>query len=122
MSSMLTNILEKAKGVLVNNIDFMEGREKGVQELGKEVTIVDFDFLSSADGDYAVYIVKEDEKNFFFGGQVLTQKLKGLQEVLSEREIEELLYHGLPVKFEEKVSKGGNGKRARNYIGVEFIL
>lgn len=111
-------ILEKARGILVNGIEFMEGREKAELELAKEYIIVDFDFLSSADGDYVVFIDKNDEKNFYFGGQVLTQKMKELKELLSEREMEEVLYEGISVKFEQKKSQ----KSRRNYIACEFML
>lgn len=115
---MLSNILEKAKGVLCNGIEFMEGREKADLEMNKEYTIIDFDFLSSADGDYIVFIAKEDDNNFYFGGQVLTQKMKELGEVLSDRELDELKYHGIPVKFSEKQAE----KSRRKYIACDFIL
>lgn len=115
---MLSNVLEKARGILVNGIEFMEGREKGELELNKEYVIVDFDFLSSADGEYVVFIDRNDDKNFYFGGQVITQKLKEIKELLTERELAELLDNGIPVKFEEKKSQ----KSRRKYIACEFML
>lgn len=115
---MLSNVLEKAKSVLCNGVEFMEGREKADLEMNKEYTIIDFDFLSSTDGEYIVFIAKEDDNNFYFGGQVLTQKMKELEEVLSARELDELKYHGIPVKFEERKSE----RSRRKYIACEFIL
>lgn len=115
---MISNILEKAKGVLCNGVGFMEGREKSDLEMNKEYTIIDFDFLSSSEGDYVVFIAKEDDNNFYFGGQVLTQKMKELKEVLSDGELYELKHHGITVKFEERKSE----KSRRKYIACEFIL
>lgn len=115
---MLSNVLEKAKKALCNGIDFMEGREKQDIELGKHYIITDFGFLSSSDGEYVVFIDKNDTENFYFGGQVLTQKMKELEELLSEREMLELKDHGIEVVFSEKKSE----KSRRKYTACEFIL
>lgn len=115
---MLTNVLEKAKKVLCNGLDFMEGREKQDIELGKHYFINEFGFLSSSDGEYVVFTSKDDSENFYFGGQVLTQKLKELEELLEDREMNELKEHGIEVVFSEKKSE----KNRRKYTACEFIL
>lgn len=94
-------------------IPFMKDRTKGdIQEiLDKELTIINFDFISGSDGEYVVFIVDEIKDSFYFGGQVLTSNLK---QITSE-EKEEVKKNGLPVKFYEAKSKN-----KRTYIGCTF--
>ena len=94
-------------------IEFMEGRTKGETEelLEKTVTIRDYAFITGEEGEYAVFIVDEDKKKFFFGGKVLTDNLKSFD--LSDHA--EVIADGLPTKFTQRKSKA-----KRNYIAVEF--
>lgn len=96
------------------NLGIMEGRTKGeCRELeGKIVTIVDYGFLTGSNGEYVVFITKEIEDSFYFGGSVLTQSFKTLDE---EGYREAIQSEGVRVKLEEKRSKNG-----RNYVSVEF--
>lgn len=97
-------------------IYFMAGRDKGEMStlIGETVTIRDYDFIKTGDEDedYAVFIIDEDVSNFYFGGSIITDKLK---------QIEESGYHatvfhdGLPTLFKTKKSKNG-----RNYTNVAF--
>lgn len=103
----LATSLNSGKG-----INFMEGREKGdtADIIGKNVTIVDFDFISGDNGDYAVFILAEDKKKFYFGGSVITNALKELEHVKADVQAE-----GLPARLVEKKSK-----KNRAYTSVEF--
>lgn len=94
-------------------IEFMEGRTKGETEelLDKVCTIRDYAFISGTDGEYAVFIIDEDPKTFFFGGKVLTDNLKAF----TEEEHAELKAEGLPTYITQRTSKN-----KRKYIAVEF--
>lgn len=94
---------------------FMEGRDKGdLKKLnGMVSTITDYGFLNDDKGEaYVVFITAERAKEFFFGGQVLTDQLAQLE---SEGYGDAIRAEGLPVLFGEKKSKN-----ARSYTTVEF--
>lgn len=84
----------------------MEGREKGDQKslFGNIVTITDYEFLTDGETqrEYAVFTIKEDDKRFYFGGQVLTDNLKDLE---ADGYHEVVVAEGLPVLFNNKISK-----------------
>ena len=94
-------------------IEFMEGRTKGEMEelLDKKVTIRDYAFITGTDGEYAVFIIDEDKKKFYFGGKVLTDNLKQFD----NSDHVEVISDGLPTKFTQRTSKS-----KRKYISVEF--
>lgn len=112
--------LREVAKALQNSLPIMENREKGdIDRLQNDnFTIRDYGFLmgedekTHEDKEYACFIVDEDEQNFYFGGQVLTDQLK---------ELDNLGYHeavvneGLPVRFGKKQSKN-----KRNYTTVTF--
>lgn len=113
--NMMKSLKERAKEFSVR-LPFMEGRNKGeLKKLnGMVSTICDFGFLSDDKGEaYVVFITNERAKEFFFGGQVLTDQLAQLQE---EGYRDAILTEGLPVLFGEKKSKNG-----RSYTTVEFF-
>jgi len=89
-------------------VEFMDGREKGNLKdlMGQTVTIIDFGMLKDEKTakPYVVFITKEDPKNFYFGGQVLTDDLQELEENGYKEEIQK---EGLPTLFGEKKSKNG---------------
>ena len=112
--NMKKSLRDRAKEFSVQ-LPFMEGREKGdVKELvGQVSTIRDYGFLQGDDGrDYAVFIVAERSKHFYFGGTVLTDQLQQLE---AEGYHDEIIFEGLPVLMTEKKSKNN-----RSYINVEF--
>lgn len=113
---MKNNLLARLEKVMVNSIPFMDGREKGDQILNEELTIVDFGYLTSEDGEFIVYLTKEHDELFFFGGSVLTEKFKQIEENFTEDEVKELLEMGVKVKLIEKKSKN-----KRKYVDVELI-
>lgn len=98
-----------------NSISFMEGRTKGdLEEItNKNVTLSDFAFLKNDEGEYAVFIVKEIPDTFYFGGLVITENLRRLEEEGFKAEIEK---NGLPVCVKTRKSKN-----KKNYYLFEFF-
>lgn len=109
----------KDKATKLNNdqLACMKGRDKGETfPTGSPVTIVDYGFLPGDDGDYVVLVFAEFVDKFFFGGSVVTDKIKELDKDLTDDERKELEKDGLPVLFTEKQSKN-----KRKYVTVEFF-
>ena len=97
-------------------LPFMDGREKGdTKELiGQVSTIVEYGFLPNDKGEvYVAFIVKERSGKFYFGGQVLTDRMSQLEE---EGYHDAVVAEGLPVLMTEARSK----KSGRGYTNVEF--
>lgn len=90
-------------------IPFMEGRKKGELPLKVLSTLNNFDFLHGEDGEYAVLSLEEYPDFFFFGGSVVTQKLKDLEDILTDAGIDDLSTQdsGVPVIFNKKKNKSG---------------
>lgn len=119
----LENILAKVKEVTASGLPFMEGREKGDLDklIGETITITDYGFMEQIDKDgvvkeYVAFILKEDDENFFFGGQVLTDSMKKIEDSLTDKEIEKLLENGIPVALGKKKSKNN-----REYTTCNFF-
>jgi len=110
------SLKDRAKEFSVR-LPFMDGRDKGelTKLHGMVSTICDYGFLrdDKKNQDYVVFITKERAKEFFFGGQVLTDQLMKLDE---EGYRDEIMEDGLPVLLGEKKSKNG-----MNYTTVEFF-
>lgn len=117
--SRISEILKKVKTELSAGLPFMEGREKGSIVADYELTINEFDFLVDTDSQepYVCFLVAEDTEHFFFGGGVVTEKLKRIKELLNDEELQELKLEGLKVRFVKKKSKDKN----REYMDLELI-
>lgn len=117
--SRISEILKKVKTELSAGLPFMEGREKGSIVADYELTINEFDFLVDTDSQepYVCFLVAEDNEHFFFGGGVVTEKLKRIKELLNDEELQELKSEGLKVRFVKKKSKDKN----REYMDLELI-
>lgn len=116
MKNTVNQILGNLKAsISAEGIPFMEGREPGKLVPGEVVTIVDYGFINGEDGKYSVFVVKEDEKHFFFGGLVFNQLFEGL-DFYSDEEIKAVLEHGIEVTTEVKKSKKG-----REYTKVVML-
>lgn len=109
----ISNLKNRVKE-LSTKIEFMDSREKGdfSELIRKTVTISDYGFLHDEDKEYIVFTVEEDKKNFYFGGVILTEQMKQLDE---DGFHDDIVKEGLPVKFDTKKSKG-----KREYTTVEF--
>jgi hypothetical protein len=113
MAMNMKTLKDKVKEFSVS-LPIMENREKGdfADIKGEIVTISDFDFMKDDGKEYVVFTIKEDTKNFYFGGQVLTDNMKSLE---NDGYAETVREEGLPVKFTTKKSKN-----KRDYTVVEF--
>lgn len=105
MKENIKNLIQKAKEVTMVGLPFMEGRTNGTLENGEIVTINQIGYLESEDGEYVVFTTKEDETKFYYGGSVVTEKIKELEKVLTVAEMQELLDNGIETLFEKKKSK-----------------
>jgi hypothetical protein len=99
-------------------LPFMEGREKGELDriINTPVTINDYGFLhdnsKGDDKEYVCFTIKEDPQNFYFGGQVLTENMKELEE---DGYKDAILEEGLPVLLSKRKSKN-----KKEYTTVTF--
>lgn len=96
------------------SIDFMDGRDRAeLADLctGEKYHIEEFAFLNGENGEYAVFIVKENDNLFYFGNSVVSEVLK---QVETDNMSEELRSVG--VVFEKFVSK-----KKREYIAIRFV-
>ena len=113
--NMMKSLRERAKEFTNLGLPFMEGRVKGDTDelLGQESTIIDYGFLPNEKGEaYACFIVKERSDKFYFGGEVLTDRLTQLEK---EGYHEAIQAEGLPILMTKKKSKNN-----RHYTNVEF--
>lgn len=109
------SLRERAKEMSAQ-LPIMEGRDKGevTELLSQIVTITDYGFLPNEAGEpYAVFITKERENKFYFGGTVLTARLTELD---SEGYHDAIVEEGLPTLLTPAKSKKSN----RGYVNVEF--
>ena len=112
------SILEKVKKQMEKQTNVMEGRTQGeIKELTAYL-IKDFTILKdkNTDSEYSAFIVEGNDEEFFFGGAVVTDKLKRITDLLTDSELEELKKEGIPVMFVTKKSKN-----KRNYIDMELL-
>ena len=95
-------------------IDFMSDRTKGEMDelIGEVVTIRDYAFITGDDGEYAVFIIDENNEKFYFGGKVITDDLKSF----SDEAKAEIKANGLPTLFTKQMNKKGK----REYVAVTF--
>ena len=113
-NEMRKSLKDRAKQFEVS-LPFMDGREKGdnADLIGQITNIVDYGFLPNEDGElYAVFIVKERSKKFYFGGSVLTERLSQLD---AEGYGDDIREEGLPMLMTKTKSKNG-----RFYSAVKF--
>ena len=101
----------------VQGIPFMEGRTLSTMEVGRIYTINDFGFINGDKGEYVVVSTKEDEKVFYFGGMVLTQLMKDIEENYTEEQVSVLMEHGFRIKIDKVKAKSSK----RLYTKVEIV-
>lgn len=111
-SQIIKNLKSEVKS---EGIPFMEGRQLAQLEVGQVVTVCDYGFINGEDGEYSVFITKEDDKNFYCGGMVLTNLFKSLDQY-SDEEIAEVLAEGIAITTEKAKSKKG-----RTYTKVTIL-
>ena len=112
------SILEKVKKQMEKQVNVILGRTKGeIKELTAYL-IKDFTILKdkNTNSDYSAFIVEGNDEEFFFGGAVVTDKLKRISDLVTDIELEELKKEGIPVMFVNKKSKN-----KRTYIDMELL-
>ena len=94
----------------------MEGREKGdnANILNNEITIIDYDIINGKDGEYLLFITKEDDAHFYFGGTILTNDFKDFE---SKGLHDDVKAEGVRIKLHEQKNEKGN----RTYIAVDYL-
>lgn len=102
----------KAKTQKLNSeggIPFMDGRTHGGELPNKAPATLDgFGFITGENGEYAVISMMEYPDFFFFGGSVITQKLKELEVILLDAGVNLAdQTDGIPIMFERKTNKTG---------------
>ena len=97
-------------------IKLAEGREKGDLEdlIGETITINNAEMVYLDSDSYVAFTAEEDDKKFYFGGQVLTQDLSTL---LEEGYLDEIKKVGLPVILTREKSK----KTGNKYTKVTYL-
>jgi hypothetical protein len=116
MSIEKKTLKQRAQEMSQAQLPIMVDRDKGEMEdlIGQIVTIRDYGFLTSEKGgEYAVFIVDEDPKVFYFGGKVLTDSLTEFDQDGFHADV---LKDGLPVLFAKKKSKD----KKNTYTSVMF--
>lgn len=111
----LKSLKERAKEFDVR-LPLMDNRDKGDIKplLGTLITVSDYGFLPNEAGEpYAVFTIKENDKQFFFGGAVLTARLTELD---AEGYGDAIRTEGLPMVMKEVKAK----KTGRTYTNIEF--
>lgn len=96
-------------------LPIMKDRTKGDTDdlIGVIVDLVDYDFMNKGKEDeYVVFTVKEEPGMFFFGGQVLNERMRDLDK---DGFGDEIRKNGLPMTLTTKKSKSN-----RNYTSVTF--
>lgn len=117
----IMNVAKKvAKNLEKEGIPFMEGRalSKDFKDiLGVVVKITDYGFIEGDDGEYTVFIIEGNDKEFYASGKVLTQNLHTLEDTIGVYEFKNAVKEeGLEVLFGRKKSKNG-----REYTTVKLF-
>ena len=109
----MSRLSEMAKAKM-NGCALMTGREKAETITDEIVTLTDIDIIKSEKGDFAVYLVKEENGKYFNGGQAITELGK---EIVSDEELmTDLHTNGLKVRFSKTKTRSG-----RDFTSVEVF-
>lgn len=120
MKDIMNKAKEVAKTFEMEGIPFMEGRTlaKDFKDiLGVVVKITDYGFINGDDGEYTVFIIEDNDNEFYASGKVLTQDLHTLEEQIGVEEFKAAVKEeGLEVLFGRKKSKNN-----REYTTVKLF-
>lgn len=107
------------KNLTSQGVPFMDKRTKGdINDLlDEDLHIVDYGYIRSRKGDYAVIAFKEYPDQFYFGGMVLTDILRRIdKDNMKEQLLGETLR--LSMKNAKEPDRDGN---IYQYMVVDFI-
>ena len=79
---------------------------KDLIAINQVITITDFSFAKTSNGDTAIVCYKESENNFFFAPTVLTTMLHAIND--NPDALEKFKAEGLTVSIQETKNKKGN--------------
>ena len=79
-----------------------------------ELTIIDFSFARTSNGETSVILFKETPDKFLFGGTVITNLLKEINK--DSDAVKALKEEGLKVRFFNSTSRSG-----KDYMNVEIL-
>jgi hypothetical protein len=118
MAKNLKELISKVKEITASGLPFMEGKDKTDLADGEIYNVVEYGYLQGQDdnGNEKEYVVISDGKTFAYGGAVVTEAFRQLDENLKGDEIEELLNEGIPMMIRKKKSQKG-----RKYTTCEFF-
>nr|DAQ85704.1 MAG TPA: hypothetical protein [Caudoviricetes sp.] len=115
----INDLIKQAQEVTMSGLPFMDGKEKlevAGEVLNNTLTVEDYGYLESDDGEYVVISLKEYPKHFIYGGSVVTEAFKKLESKVGAESMVQLIQHGLTFKLSELVSKN-----KRKYIRISFF-
>ena len=94
----------------------LEGKTqlKKDEVLDIELTINDFSFARTCNGETSVILFKEKPDKFLFGGKVITNLLKDIND--DPEAVKALKEEGLKVRFFNSTSRSG-----KDYVNVEIL-
>ena len=82
--------------------------------IDKELTIIDFSFARTGNGETSVILFREASDKFLFGGTVITHLLKDIND--DPEAVKALKEEGLRVRFFNSTSRSG-----KDYVNVEIL-
>ena len=111
----INDLIKQAQEVTMSGLPFMDGKEK-LEVTGEILTVDDYGYLEGDDGEYVVISLKEYPHHFIYGGSVVTDAFKKLENKIGAESMVQLIQHGLTFKLSELVSKN-----KRKYIRILFF-
>ena len=115
----INELIKQAQEVTKSGLPFMDGREKleiTGEVLNNILTVDDYGYLDGDDGNYVVISLKEYPKHFIYGGSVVTDAFKKLEEKIGAENMAQLIQHGLTFRLSELISKN-----KRKYVRISFF-
>lgn len=115
----ISDLIKQAQEVTMSGLPFMDGKEKievAGEILNNILTVEDYGYLEGDDGEYIVIALQEYPKNFIYGGSVVTDAFKKLEERVGAENMAQLINHGLTFKLSELISKN-----KRKYVRISFF-
>jgi len=113
MKKTIMDLKSKIKEITASGLPLMEGKEKTDFADGDIYTVKEYGYL---EGDNGEFVVVAGDKTFAYGGAVVTEAFKNLDNQLTPDEINDILSEGITMKLSKKKSKNG-----RKYTSCEFF-
>ena len=115
----INELIKQAQEVTKSGLPFMDGREKleiTGEVLNNILTVDDYGYLDGDDGNYVVISLREYPNHFIYGGSVVTDAFKKLEEKIGAENMAQLIQYGLTFRLSELISKN-----KRKYVRISFF-